>query len=335
MDQSTTDKRPSFSLMTQSDVQNSYYMQLPIWLFSDPRYAEMSTDAKLCYTFLRNRFQLSRKNKWVNKAGEIFVIFPRKALAQELRICEQRVSAAFKKLVEMELIWEKRNGRGMANHIFLAVVHPILDEEYTCAPFTDEEGDSDCDSRNADLEGLDLELPQEQQDMRFKNHQNSGSRTTDLEVPEPQDSFPSKNNFSKTYFSKKDSSQSVPQPPKRGKRTDRQDTDEKELQEILMQCELYTFYEGTAQTFADAIQRLYYTDNYRIGGATMPQKRVREKLRKLNNDILTAVEQKLENHSAIEIKNVTGYLMSVIFNTITEVESDLMLGRFMGGYDVG
>ena len=32
------------------------------------------------------------------------------ALAKELRICEQRVTAAFKKLVELELVWEKRCG---------------------------------------------------------------------------------------------------------------------------------------------------------------------------------------------------------------------------------
>ncbi len=331
MEQSTAEKHPTFSLMKQSDIQNSQYMQLPIWLFSDTRYAEMSLDAKICYTFLRNRFQLSRKNKWVNQAGEVFVIFPRKALAKELRICEQRVSAAFKKLVELELIWEKRNGRGMANHVFLAVVQPILDENYTCAPFLDEDDESDCDSRNADSEGLTPEFSQEPQNKRLQNHSFGDSRTTASAVLEQQDSPPSKINSSKTDFSQNHSSQSVPQTPNRRRQTDGQ----KELQEILMQCELYTFYDGTAQAFTDAIERLYYTDNYRIGGAVMPQKRVREKLRKLNNDILTAVEQKLENHSAIEIKNVTGYLMSVIFNTITEVDSDLLLGRFMGGYDVG
>ena len=44
----------------------------------------MSLDAKVTYTFLLNRFQLSRKNGWVNDRGEVFVIFPRKALAKEL-----------------------------------------------------------------------------------------------------------------------------------------------------------------------------------------------------------------------------------------------------------
>ena len=123
-------ERPSFQLMVQTDVQSIYHMQMPRWLFSDTRYCEMSLDAKVTYTFLLNRFQLSRRNGWVNERGEVFVIFPRKALAKELRICEQRVTAAFKKLVELELVWEKRCGRGDANQIYLAYVTPQDDPNY-------------------------------------------------------------------------------------------------------------------------------------------------------------------------------------------------------------
>lgn len=103
-------EHPSFRLLRQTDVQNVWHMQMPRWLFSDPRYADMSLDAKVAYTFLLNRFQLSRRNGWVNDAGEVFVIFPRKALAKELRICEQRVTAAFRKLAELQLIWENAAG---------------------------------------------------------------------------------------------------------------------------------------------------------------------------------------------------------------------------------
>ena len=43
--------RPCFSLMKQTDIQSVYHMQMPRWLFSDPRYREMSLDAKVAYTF--------------------------------------------------------------------------------------------------------------------------------------------------------------------------------------------------------------------------------------------------------------------------------------------
>ncbi|MFR6591147.1 MAG: hypothetical protein ACLURV_14780 [Gallintestinimicrobium sp.] len=51
-------EHPSFRLMRQTDIQNVWHMQMPRWLFSDPRYADMSLDAKVTYTFLLNRFQL-------------------------------------------------------------------------------------------------------------------------------------------------------------------------------------------------------------------------------------------------------------------------------------
>ena len=45
----TMKERPSFPLMRQTDVQSIYHMQMPRWLFSDSRYAEMGLDAKVAY----------------------------------------------------------------------------------------------------------------------------------------------------------------------------------------------------------------------------------------------------------------------------------------------
>ena len=154
-------ERPGFTLMTQNDVQNSCYMQMPRWLFSDPRYAPMSLDAKVAYTFLLNRFQLSRMNGWVNDQGEVFVIFPRKELAKELRVCEQKVTSALRKLAELDLVWEKRCGRGEANQIYLAKVNPQSDPGYSCAPFIEMPEDSETEYstpenlRTAEMEVLD------------------------------------------------------------------------------------------------------------------------------------------------------------------------------------
>lgn len=187
-------ERPSFQLMCQTDVQNIYHMQMPRWLFSDPRYCEMSLDAKVAYTFLLNRFQLSRRNGWINEHGEVFVIFPRKALAKELRICEQRVTAAFKKLVELKLVWEKRCGRGDANQIYLARVTPMEDPDYSCAPFELPEEKPDCGSRTADFEGpcrcgyscgksrTAESAVQEPRKLRFKSRRSCASRTAETDA---------------------------------------------------------------------------------------------------------------------------------------------------------
>ena len=51
-------KKPSFPLMKQGDIQNIYHLQMPRWLFTDPRYIGLSLEAKVTYTFLLNRFCL-------------------------------------------------------------------------------------------------------------------------------------------------------------------------------------------------------------------------------------------------------------------------------------
>ena len=314
-------ERPGFSLMKQGDVQTIYHMQMPRWLFSDPRYADMSLDAKVTYTFLLNRFQLSRRNGWVNDFGEVFVIFPRKELARELRICEQRVTAAFKKLVELKLVWEKRCGRGDANQIYLASVEPENNPSYSSAPFVPE---PDCDSRTAESEGLgDTNLPmpeQEPQDLSGKNLQNCASRTEETEAAEPQKQRPSYIKTSHTESSYTDVSQPVSASGAGG-----QTDDEKELMGILDACELSCFSPEVARVFENAIERLFYLDHFRVGGATLPRSRVRAKLKLLDGMILRDAERKLRAKLDREVKNSTAYTMVTIFNCISESESDLMM----------
>ena len=100
-------------------------MQMPRWLFSDPQYNGLSLESKVAYTFLLNRFQLSRRNGWVNRHGEVYVIYPREALAQEMQVSYRKAISCFKELAQKRLLWEHRQGRGMPNRIFLAEVQPV------------------------------------------------------------------------------------------------------------------------------------------------------------------------------------------------------------------
>ncbi len=323
-------ERPTFRLMCQTDVQSIYHMQMPRWLFSDPRYCEMSLDAKVTYTFLLNRFQLSRRNGWVNERGEVFVIFPRKALAKELRICEQRVTAAFKKLVELKLVWEKRCGRGDANQIYLARVTPIEDPDYSCAPFVTEDKSEVRGSRTADLDGLAAGEPtvsfQEPQNLLSKNRETGASRTAESAFSEPQKLTPSKKEKRKIDQSHMEVRPSVRTPAQDG----RTDGDaEEELLDILDGCELECFAPETALVFENAIERLFYADSFRIGNATLPQSRVRAKLRRLDGMILREAESKLRANQERNVKNSTAYTMAVLFNCIAESESDLMIDPYL------
>jgi hypothetical protein len=85
-------------------------------------------------------------NGWVNSEGEVFIIFPREKLAEEIGVSYRKAIACFKELLAANLIWEQRIGRGNANHIYLASV--VLSEESTVnhesAPFVSESAETAC-----------------------------------------------------------------------------------------------------------------------------------------------------------------------------------------------
>ena len=106
---------------------------------------------------------------------------------------------------------------------------------------------------------------------------------------------------------------------------DRPADDEGELMGILDACELQCFPPEVARVFENAIERLFYLDHFRIGGATLPQRRVRAKLKLLDVMILRDAERKLRANLDREVKNSTAYTMATIFNCIAESESDLLV----------
>jgi len=89
-------KRPEYRLLKQSDAVTFFHMQMPRWLFSDPKYTPLSLESKVAYTFLLNRFQLSKMNGWINSDGEVFIIFPREKLAEEMGISYRKAIDCFK-----------------------------------------------------------------------------------------------------------------------------------------------------------------------------------------------------------------------------------------------
>ena len=86
-------------------------------------------------------------------------------------------------------------------------------------------------------------------------------------------------------------------------------SEQEQLAQILENCSLWVFDPETAKVFENAIERLFYTQEYRIGKAVLPN-----------------------------VKNSTAYTMAVIFNAICESQSDLLLDPYLnsiGGAPAG
>lgn len=114
-------------------------------------------------------------------------------------------------------------------------------------------------------------------------------------------------------------------------------SEQEQLAQILENCSLWVFDPETAKVFENAIERLFYTQEYRIGKAVLPQANVRSRLWDLDSTILQSVEGKLRQNQR-NVKNSTAYTMAVIFNAICESQSDLLLDPYLnsiGGAPAG
>lgn len=84
-----------------------------------------------------------------------------------------------------------------------------------------------------------------------------------------------------------------------------------------------------ARVFENAIERLFYSDNLRIGQAVLPRSRVRSRLHLLNYFVLQEAESNLHANRNAPVRDSTKYVMSTIYNCITETESNLMVDPYL------
>lgn len=345
-----------------SDVVDSEFLRLPLSLLANPKYKQMSLEAKFIYSLLLNRMTLSQRNGWINENNEVYLIYTREEASNILNISYKKAIAAFKELILHGLLHEQRQGLGAPNLLYVLKAE-LTDEdatefgaEFDGAP-TPEEPEvpgnpqicQNGTSRYAKM--AHQELPKQ----HIKTCQNGTSRPAGTDISRPADSdtsgsaetehqdlpnpHTSKINSSNTDLSKIDisqidlrkieSSQSINPPfPQNGTAgavlTDGQADEEHILQYLLSKCELQIFAANVQQMLRQAIERLFYSESLKIGDARLPKAKIRSYLWLLDADILISVMESVKTCES-KIVNPTAYLMSTIINAICEKESGFLI----------
>lgn len=79
----------------------------------------MSAEAKIMYALLKDRFELSIQNEWVDKNNNIYFIFSNKHLCEYLGYAEQKIIKLKKELVNFNLLTQERVGLNKPNRLYL------------------------------------------------------------------------------------------------------------------------------------------------------------------------------------------------------------------------
>ncbi len=267
-------------------LQHSYY-QMPQELFCNEKYKKLSIEAKVIYAFLLNRMNLSRMNKWINDKGEIYLIYTRKEIQSKLNLSDKPVTRAFKELRESNLIKEEKQGFGKPNLIYIG---KIAQEELQI---------NDIDTEDY------IEMDNLLTDNRIKEDYCVGKNT----ILETENVRANKKDNKKHKNNNIDVSQS--------------EREAKNLEDIKQKCELYLFKESQRNIIENTLDLMFYSNNLRIGQAVLPQEIVRSRMQLLNASIIFYAFDKLNYlRQDSEIHNSTNFMISCLYNAITEYYSD-------------
>ncbi|MGT2754114.1 replication initiator protein A [Streptococcus ovis] len=114
------------------------FYRIPKIFVESPLYKPMSTDAKFTYAILKDRFELSLRNNWIDKNGDVYLIYTVTELQEILGYGNKKVIKLKKELQEYGLLEEVRQGLNKPNLLYLGNVE-CSTEEIHSKPLTSAE----------------------------------------------------------------------------------------------------------------------------------------------------------------------------------------------------
>lgn len=91
------------------------YLPMPRFLMSIP----ISNTAKLLYTQLLGKAQLSQKNGWLDAQGRVYFIYPIHQMAVDMDKSITTIKDVLRELVAAQLLEKIPEGRGRPNRLYL------------------------------------------------------------------------------------------------------------------------------------------------------------------------------------------------------------------------
>ncbi len=174
------------------EVQRNTFYQMPKFLFTE-EFDKMSNDARVLYSLLKDRQEISIKNQWVNENNEVYLICSRENMGDMLKLSKPTVIKAMNDLKKHNLIQEERLGQGKANRIFLLSVNTIFEYKKPIETLENTEKSNSFTSRDKEF------LPQKVKDFYPNNNDISNIKISDTESKSSQSQTEPKTDLTMTF----------------------------------------------------------------------------------------------------------------------------------------
>ncbi|MBE7048467.1 MAG: replication initiator protein A [Ruminococcaceae bacterium] len=109
-----------FDYFYGTEAEQFTFFRIPKVLFTDKRFKDMSTDAKLLYGLMLDRMGLSIKNKWLDDECRVYIVYTVDDIIADLGCARQKTAKLLDELeTNVGLIERKRQGLGKPNIIYV------------------------------------------------------------------------------------------------------------------------------------------------------------------------------------------------------------------------
>ena len=94
------------------------FAQIPSFLFDEPAFRPLTNEGKILYTMLLRRSELSRKHRWTDKQGCVFIYYTIEETAELLHCSRQKAVNTLRELQHSGLLEIRRQGCGRPNRLY-------------------------------------------------------------------------------------------------------------------------------------------------------------------------------------------------------------------------
>src|SRR5699024_5054573 len=113
----------TFIPFKKEDITQERFYRVPKAFVEDESFkTNMDSNMKLMYSLLRDRYELSIKNNWIDQEGNVYCLYSRDNLADDINISVNTIRKCINKLTELNLMKEVRKGQGKPNFMYISKV---------------------------------------------------------------------------------------------------------------------------------------------------------------------------------------------------------------------
>jgi hypothetical protein len=176
----------NFKYFTAEDNQTLYYFQLPKVLMVAEKYAKLSNDAKLLYSYYLDLNRLSMSHGWKDKQGRYYIKFKNEKAMKFIGCASEKLAKLKKELSKFGLIHIVKMGLGKTNITYVGKLE-YSDEDVAKVNELFEEIADDADKTDAEADVRFSNIKEESTDVRKSNTQEFENRTSRNSEIEGQD----------------------------------------------------------------------------------------------------------------------------------------------------